>query len=141
MGYNSSYSLTWKPRNEGIVFKSCEHNKKDTDKFCPECGKENRTIQLHEKIGKYIASHVDMNYCLCPTGVSRQAAKWYSFKKDMIEMSLEFKDVLFSLIRSGEESGDIEMCYFLNGGIQIEKARIVFNSFDEDKLEYNYEEK
>ena len=60
--------------------------------------------------------------------------KWYDHEADMKIFSALFPEVLFMLRGEGEESEDIWMKYFQAGKMQIAKATISFEPFDEKKL-------
>jgi hypothetical protein len=60
--------------------------------------------------------------------------KWYSFEKDMRELSLCCPSTVFMLSGSGEENGDLWKAYFLNGKMQMCKAMITYDDFDHSKL-------
>ena len=64
-----------------------------------------------------------------------ESTKWYTFKEDMIDFSKIYRDNLFSILRAGEDYWDIEKVYFKNGKYLVRKAEIVFETFDEDKME------
>jgi hypothetical protein len=76
----------------------------------------------------------ELQYALEQDGSTRESCKWYNHEADMRRISLLHKGVLFTLHGKGEESGDIWAKYFLNGKMQVEKAKIVIASFDSDKL-------
>lgn len=61
--------------------------------------------------------------------------KWYDFEKDMREVSKEHPNVLFELSGEGEEAGDLWKAYFKNGKMQMCKARVEYDNFDEARLE------
>ncbi len=61
--------------------------------------------------------------------------KWYQHEEDMKLYSSENPTVLFTLKGEGEESGDIWIAYHKAGKVQTCKAKIVFDDFDESKLE------
>jgi hypothetical protein len=63
-----------------------------------------------------------------------ESTKWYTFKEDMVELSKIYKDNLFKISRFGEEPRDIEDVYFKDGKLQICKAKIELDAFDESKL-------
>lgn len=60
--------------------------------------------------------------------------KWYEHEKDILAISRRFPKILFILEGEGEDSGDIWKKYFKNGKIQVCKAKITFDEFDESKL-------
>lgn len=69
------------------------------------------------------------------TELSLFDAKWYDYEKDMLELSSQFPDILFKVTGSGEEHGDIWEHYFRNGKHYYQKARIVFDDFDQSLLQ------
>ena len=62
------------------------------------------------------------------------SCKWYNCLKDMKKISEKFPHILFTLHGNGEKSDDIWTAYFLAGKMQHEKARIVIDEFDPNKL-------
>ncbi len=60
--------------------------------------------------------------------------KWDTWEEDMKKLSLEFPDVTFHLWGEGEENIDSWYAHFKNGKVQICKAKITFDDFDERKL-------
>jgi hypothetical protein len=63
------------------------------------------------------------------------SCKWYEHDEDMKRLSNRFPTVLFTLEGKGEESGDIWIKYFKGGKSQRVNAKIVFDPYDESKLE------
>lgn len=63
-----------------------------------------------------------------------EPCKWYSHEIEMIKLSSVFPEVLFTLKGEGEDAGDIWIKYFKGGKLQISKAIISFEDFDETKL-------
>jgi hypothetical protein len=61
-------------------------------------------------------------------------AKWYNQREDMLKLSEEFPDCLFTVNGVGEEHDDIWREFYLNGKIQISYATLVFDYFDPLKL-------
>jgi hypothetical protein len=61
--------------------------------------------------------------------------KWYSHEEDMKTFSAKHQNTLFKLSGEGEESGDIWIEYHKDGKMQRTKANIVFDKYDESKLE------
>lgn len=60
--------------------------------------------------------------------------KWYPYEVDMKLISQKFPHMLFKLEGDGEESGDVWEAYFKNGKMQMCRAKITFDEFDESKL-------
>lgn len=60
--------------------------------------------------------------------------KWYQHEDDMRKYSKNHPNTLFKLIGEGEESCDLWHEYYLNGKMQRVKAQIIFDNFDESKL-------
>ena len=60
--------------------------------------------------------------------------KWYHYKEDMKSYSKNHPNVVFCINGEGEESGDIWKAYFKNGKMFKTKATLVFEEFNEDKL-------
>jgi hypothetical protein len=61
--------------------------------------------------------------------------KWYEWAHNMKIISEQFPHIIFELRGNGEEDGDIWKAYFFNGKMQLAKAKITFDDFDEGKLE------
>lgn len=60
--------------------------------------------------------------------------KWSGWKKDMKELSSKYPNVLFKLYGTGEENSDMWKAYFKNGKMQICKAKITFDEYNENLL-------
>lgn len=60
--------------------------------------------------------------------------KFYGNEKVLKDFSTKYPDVLFTLTGLGEEPDDQWIKYFKNGKMQLAKAKITFDSFDESKL-------
>jgi antitoxin component YwqK of YwqJK toxin-antitoxin module len=73
-------------------------------------------------------------YAFDENGNTESELKWYDFHEEMIAFSKEYPNWLFTLSGEGEESGDIWKAYYVNGKYQQEKAKIVFDPFDMQKL-------
>lgn len=61
------------------------------------------------------------------------AVKWYNWKEDMESISRFNPGILFKVIRTGEDSGDLEVGYFLDGRYQGGKAEMRLPEVDEEK--------
>ena len=60
--------------------------------------------------------------------------KWYEFEKDCRLVSEKFPDDVIKLEGVGEEQDDQWVAYFKNGKMQMCRAIITFEPFDENKL-------
>lgn len=63
-----------------------------------------------------------------------EPCKWYDWKKEMIEISKRYPLTIFVIEGIGEEQPDLWKAYFLNGKYQYTKAELVYEEFDEKKL-------
>ena len=61
--------------------------------------------------------------------------KWYDCEKDMTLLSSRFPDILFELYGKGEDDEDIWVQYFKGGKTQYCGGRVVYDDYDERKLE------
>lgn len=136
VGYYTVYTLTWSilGKNEAP---SCDHEKQDSAKFCPECGKPVKMVELSDLISDYIQekqNESDFFYAIDPDGGSTQSAKWYDYDNEMKMLSRNFPEVLFTLHGEGEDQGDIWNAYYLNGKSQKAKAEITIPKFNISEL-------
>lgn len=60
--------------------------------------------------------------------------KWYNWQKDCLEVSKDFPNLVISIEGIGEEEGDHWKAYIKDGKIQMTKALVTFEAFDEAKL-------
>lgn len=74
-------------------------------------------------------------YALDEFGDSREECKWYDCKEDVLAFSKKHPDILFLLEGEGEEAGDVWRLYARNGKSCYQKAKMVFEQFDESMLE------
>lgn len=63
-----------------------------------------------------------------------EGCRWYDHDVDMRNLSREYPTLLFTLEGEGEEAGDLWKKYYNNGRVQVAKAKITFDEFDEKKL-------
>ncbi len=61
-------------------------------------------------------------------------SKWYKHDSDMATLSNNFVDVLFEVCGVGEDEGDLWKSYYKNGKLFTSNGKIVFEDFDESKL-------
>lgn len=60
--------------------------------------------------------------------------KWYDWKEHCLQVSKDFPNLVINIEGEGEESGDHWKAYIKDGKIQICKAVVTFEDFDEGKL-------
>lgn len=64
-------------------------------------------------------------------------AKWYNYHKDMLALSTQYPDRVFTVDGIGEGHGegpDVWRRYYMNGKSQDANSRVVVDSFDESLL-------
>lgn len=71
----------------------------------------------------------------CLEEVFLESIKWYSYKDDMINFSKKYPDITFIVSGAGEDREDNWKHYFKNGKQQCCPGRIVYEDFDEEKME------
>ena len=60
--------------------------------------------------------------------------KWYSCQDDMIQISQQYPDVLFTLSGVGDDPNDQWIEYYQNGKSQYCHAKITFEPYDVNKM-------
>ena len=60
--------------------------------------------------------------------------KWYDHKDDMLKISKEYPDILFTVDGDGEDQGDVWREYYKNGRMQRVEPKVIWPEFDEDKF-------
>jgi hypothetical protein len=96
---------------------------------------ESSTPTEHEKAVSVLReSSEGASMALFSTGDSNRWWKWYEHEDDMRQLSSRFPDILFTLSGKGEENEDIWVKYFKGGRMQVSRATIAFEGFDEHKL-------
>lgn len=60
--------------------------------------------------------------------------KWYDCVEDCKEVSKAFPNLVITVEGDGEEQGDQWKAYFKDGKVQVCKAIVTFEPFDESKL-------
>lgn len=73
-------------------------------------------------------------YAISDEGYCEEPIKWYDSEKDLREFSKSYPEVLFTLIGSGEESGDLWMLYVKNGKAQMATAVLTYPEYDESQM-------
>lgn len=123
MGYYTYYTMDMDEKGERAkeILQYMIKEFKENDMFYPfeDC--------VEEWLDKEITTNVDLK--------PYDTAKWYDHEEDMAELSRTFPEVLFTLYGDGEESEDMWYKYFKGGKMQKCYAKIVFDDYDESKLE------
>ena len=88
-----------------------------------------------ELINKLREKYDCANYALDDYGEPNNSTKWYDHESDIKEFSKDYPNEVFKLIGNGESNDDMWIKYFKNGKVQICKAKITFDKYDENKLE------
>jgi hypothetical protein len=115
MGYYTDFHLAWSEKNGQPV-------SKETDD----------AIQAH--LLNLIENGDELGTAIEADGSFAESAKWTSCDEDMIQVSLSFPDVLFSLYGAGSSYDGHWVTYYLNGLLQSEDAEIVYPKFSKRKL-------
>jgi Fe-S oxidoreductase len=77
----------------------------------------------------------EASYAIDENGDGQDSTKWYEHDEDMVRLSKMFPDIVFKLTGEGETPDGLWECYYKNGKIQHCPARIIYDDFDEEKLE------
>lgn len=64
-----------------------------------------------------------------------ESIKWYDCEKDMKRFSKKHPSVTFLINGTGEESPDIWKAYFKDGKMFKTQAQLIFEEYDESKLQ------
>jgi len=86
---------------------------------------------LIEKLREYSD---EANFSLYSNGDTQEESKWYGHQDELKKFSKLHPNALFILSGEGEEAGDIWREYYKNGKVQMCKAKISFDDFDEKLL-------
>lgn len=73
-------------------------------------------------------------YGLTEDGYSKADLVWFNHEQELKEFSTKYPGWLITLSFEGDEPHDIWRKYFLNGKLQAEKAKIIIDDFNPDKL-------
>lgn len=76
----------------------------------------------------------DAKYSFGDDGRCEESTKWYSHEEDLISFSKKHPEAIFLLHGEGEENLDVWREYYKNGRVQVCKAIISFDDFNENKL-------
>ena len=91
---------------------------------------------LENEINKAIEAHDDLYYAVGSVTEDWicDDCKWYNSRKDMMEFSKLFPNVVFELEELGESNEDMWKTYFKNGKYQECQAIITYEDYDPNKL-------
>ena len=130
MGYYTQYSIeaNYEAPELGNKAKPCPCGAVLETRYCPECGMKATGFLEMNTWEAIISSYVDYPYMF------EESVKWYDHRKDMIRVSKDYPDILFTLSGEGEEPEDLWKEYYLNGQYQEAKAVITFEDFHPGKL-------
>ena len=110
MGYYTSYSLRFYPERKNDLI-----------------GKDKRDAILRELRKMNVFGDEECTYAY---------GKWYDHDEDMCLISSKFPGIVFELNGHGDDSDDIWVSYYFNGGGQFAPAQIQFDEFCRNKLTY-----
>lgn len=132
MGYYTSYTLTAKYFTTGDEVDLSElflPKEEVVTEVCSTCHQPHKTMVEQQK-------YEFINYAIDENGATYDSVKWYNHDEDMIKLSLEFPEIVFTLHGEGEETDDRWKKYYLNGKMQEARAKItvVYDEFDKKKL-------
>jgi hypothetical protein len=94
-----------------------------------------QTLTEESIIHDFREKYEEAGYALNDDGGTEESCKWYESEKDLKEFSKSYPEHLFILEGKGEEAGDLWKLYVKNGKCQRASARIVFDEYDESKLQ------
>lgn len=90
-----------------------------------------RRPNISQVLTEFVENNENAQYCLNLDGSTEETGKWYDWKADFTALSLASPGFLFNVYREGDESGDVEVGYFLNGQYQGGKAEFTLPDFKE----------
>jgi hypothetical protein len=130
MGYFTNYSIEANAEAPVLPNKAepCPCGVILSTKYCPECGMKAACFLEMDNWEALVSSYTSFPYMF------EERVKWYDHRKDMIRVSKDYPDVLFTLSGEGEEPGDVWKEYYLGGRYQEAKGVITFPEFDASKL-------
>ncbi len=87
------------------------------------------------EVVKHLREHSEHAfYAIDENGDYASETKWYEHENEMKEFSSQYPNAIFKLSGEGEQNGDIWKKYFKDGKMQIARAIIIFEDYDESKL-------
>lgn len=132
MGYYTYFRLEYK----ALDLEICKHENIEGSNFCHVCGISLNARAEKHRLVKYLESCEEDNWWLYTLYVEAYLHdKGWEHNNIMIDLSLKFPNILFTLHGEGEENDDLWRKYYLNGKIQVEYAQITYGEFDKEKLE------
>lgn len=101
----------------------------DSDAYVYESGKPLAEMQhLNELpfVEAWIRENLEEEFEYTGFEESHGETKWYEWEEDLTRLSAAFPGVLFVVDREGEENGDMERGWFLNGNAVTIPAEVRF---------------
>lgn len=89
--------------------------------------------ELGEVPAALVSALMDMELDDFGGNVFTGSLKWYDYGEDMVKLSKQFPDLLFTVEGHGESQDDIWRLYYQNGRFQGGNAEIVYPQLDEQK--------
>lgn len=157
MGYNSRFSLVVKKQKGGKVKsksfdeiiqgaqkessgkKALSSDKLDAlldelEASLNNSGRAPDEMDEYDVISRLRADYEEAQRALADDGSSEEMVRWYDAEKNLLTFSKEFPNWFFELTVVGEESGDFQRIYFVDGKKQSVKGKVVYPEFNENKL-------
>lgn len=123
MGYYTYFELSTKENKTYKVSEIISYMKK-------ECMKNSSYYPFEYDFDNLLFDDSIYNFSLD----AGDSTKWYDHDEEMIELSLQFPEIVFQLYGDGEENGDTWYKYYKNGKKQYCPAIITYEKYDESKL-------
>lgn len=120
MGYYCKFTLTYK------LLPGFADEQEEFIKECKEKGIKIPKSILTSKEKSFLKDLSEDEYMRAAYDETRDSVKWYNYQESMKKLSDKYHDILLRLEIWGEETGDIRVCYALNGEIEEHDAIVTF---------------
>lgn len=91
-------------------------------------------LAAQDIIRALIRENTNAAYAITEMGYSKAELVWFDHENELKDFSAKYPDWLITLSFEGDEPHEIYKKYFLNGKVQVEKARIIIDEFNPSKL-------
>lgn len=108
---------------------------KKTDNITPATVDEANTIMDWLKENNVYVYNMFASYGISDYMQSDDCYKWYEYEEDMIALSKQFPDFIFTLFGDGEDGDDFWYADFMDGKHKFRPVRFVYPDFDETPWE------